>query len=50
MEEAFLGLQCSHYDANNIRVKLVRENVSADLLHQNARLSSATNLSLTARR
>jgi hypothetical protein len=31
-------------------VKLVRENVSADLLHQIARLSSSVSLSFTARR
>jgi len=50
MEEAFLGLQCSDSGAKTIGVKLVTENVSADLLHQIARLSFAINLSFTARR
>jgi hypothetical protein len=50
MEEVFLGLQFSHSGAHTIRVKLVRENVSADLPHQIARLSSAINLSFKARR
>jgi len=49
MEEAFLSLQCSHSDANNVR-SYVRENVYAHLLRQNARLSSAINLSFQARR
>jgi hypothetical protein len=47
MEEAFLGLQCSHSGAKTLGIKLVRENVSADL-HQIARLLSAINLSFTA--
>jgi hypothetical protein len=50
LEEAFLGVQCLHSGAKTVGVKFVGENVSADLLHQIARLSSAINLSFTARR